>query len=186
VVFLILTGVIGSFIASIIPFISLYLVDARGVEERVAAALLSVIYAAGFFAAPLGGHISDLFGRRRVMIALGIATGPAIAALLIAPYPVAFAALMLGIGVLMFTKMPTAEAHIASEVPLRMRSTVLGIYFFSGMEGSALLTPFLGSIIDQHGFHTAFIGTAVVMAFVAVTCAVGLYLLKRGEAAQFE
>jgi MFS family permease len=178
VFFLILTGLIGATTATLIPFIPLYLVDARGVDERLAAGFISIIYGAGFFAAPLGGWLSDVFGRVRVMIVIGVIAAPVIALVTITPFPLALGALLLFMGVLMFTKMPTAEAHIASEVSERFRTTVLGIYFFSGMEGSAILTPLLGATIDRWGFRVGILGLAGLAAAVAIVCGTTLVALR--------
>ncbi|MBU2234254.1 MAG: MFS transporter, partial [Proteobacteria bacterium] len=49
-----------------------------------------------------------------------------------------------------------SETFIVSKTPPHIRSTVLGIYFFSGMEGGGILTPVLGYLIDRLGFQTAF------------------------------
>ncbi|MFW6223679.1 MAG: MFS transporter [Spirochaetota bacterium] len=177
--FLILTGIISAAVSSTIPFIPLYLVDIRGVDDRLAAGFISVVFGAGLFAAPLGGWLSDVFGRVPVMIGVGILLSPLLALIPLTPFPVVMFVLLLAIGTLMFTRMPTAEAHIAAEVAERHRSTVLGIYFFSGMEGSALLTPLLGSAIDRWGFGAAFSGLGAALAAVVVACGTGLALSRR-------
>ncbi len=182
-VFLVMTGIISASVASTIPFIPLYLVDVRGIDDRLAAGFISVIFGAGFFAAPLGGWLSDVFGRVRVMIAIGLLSAPLLALITVAPFPVVMFILLLAIGTLMFTRMPTAEAHIAAEVSERHRTTVLGIYFFSGMEGSALLTPVLGSAIDRWGFEKALPGLAAALAAVVIVGGIVLVLAYRRRSA---
>lgn len=177
--FLILTGIISATVASTIPFIPLYLVDIRGVDDRLAAGFISVVFGAGLFAAPLGGWLSDVFGRVPVMIGVGALLAPLLALIPVTPFPALMFLLLLAIGTLMFTRMPTAEAHIAAEISERHRSTVLGIYFFSGMEGSAVLTPLLGSAIDRWGFGAAFPGLGVVLAGAVLVCGLGLVLTRR-------
>jgi MFS family permease len=181
--FLILSGVTSAAVASTIPFIPLYLVDIRGVDDRIAAGFISIIFGAGFFAAPLGGWLSDVFGRVRVMVAVGLLSAPLLALIPVTPFPILMFVLLLAIGTLMFTRMPTAEAHIASEVSERHRTTVLGIYFFSGMEGSALLTPLLGSAIDRWGFDSTFSGLGLLLGGLVVVCGVVLVVLYRGQRA---
>jgi MFS family permease len=85
-------------------------------------------------------------------------------------------------GILMFTKMPTAEAYIAHAVPREIRATVLGIYFFTGTEVSALLTPAIGKLIDTSGFRIAFLIVCAAMSAVAVASTVVLAaLVKRSR-----
>ena len=177
--FLILTGILGAGVGSLIPYLPLYLVDGRGVDERVAAGFLSVIFAAGFFAAPLGGLLSDRLGRVKVLVAAGLLTVPVILLLTVMPFPVPFAAALLLLGVFMFVRMPTSEAHIASEVSARNRGTVLGIYFFSGAEGSAVLTPLLGATIDRWGFEIGIAGMGVLVLVASVACGVGMLATAR-------
>jgi MFS family permease len=179
VFFLVLAGMAGASISTVIPFIPLYLADVREIDQRLAASFIAVLYAAGFFAAPMGGWMSDRFGRQRVMIITGLLMGPAIALIVVTPFPAAMAVLLLFLGILMFTKMPTAEAHIASEVGERRRTTVLGIYFFSSMEGSALFTPLLGAAIDRWGFTVGIVGLGAVLMAIAMICGIALVVLDR-------
>ncbi len=177
--FLILTGIMGAGVGSLIPYLPLYLADVRGVDEAVAAGFLSVIFAAGFFAAPLGGLLSDRLGRVRVLVAAGLLTGPAIVALVFAPFAVPFAAGLLALGVLMFVRMPTSEAHITATVEKRNRGTVLGVYFFSGAEGSAVLTPLLGATIDRWGFSAGITGMGALILLAALLCGGAMFAIRR-------
>ena len=104
-------------------------------------------------AAPLGGHLSDRYGQTRIMVLVGIAV--------------------------MFTKMPTAESYIAHSVPPRLRATVLGIYFFSGTEMSALLTPVIGKMVDSFGFRAAYLTIGAGMIIAATTCTMLFAWFKR-------
>ncbi len=58
--------------------------------------------------------------------------------------------------------------------PLRHRSTILGIYYFSAMEGSGVLTPVMGYLIDHFGFYLSF--TMAGAALLAVTLACSIFL----------
>jgi MFS transporter, FSR family, fosmidomycin resistance protein len=184
VFFLIIAGTVGASIATLIPFIPLYLADIRSIDQRLAASFIAVLYAAGFFAAPMGGWLSDRFGRQRVMVITGLLMGPAIALIIVTPFPAAMAGLLLILGILMFTKMPTAEAHIASEISERHRTTVLGVYFFSSMEGSAIFTPLLGAAIDRWGFTVGIVGLGAMLLAVSLICGTTLVVLNRVSMAQ--
>ena len=175
VMVLFLAGFIGAVTASVVAYVPLFLVDSLGVDAKVSAAFLSILYAAGFFAAPLGGFLSDRLGPIRVMIGLALVAGPLFLVTPLIPFGVPFGALLLLIGTVTYVKMPSAEMFIAASVPKRLRGTVLGVYFFSSVEGSALFTPLLGGMIDRWGFQRSFSITGWTVLAVAV--GVGVFFL---------
>jgi FSR family fosmidomycin resistance protein-like MFS transporter len=183
VVYLVLTGLFSAVIASVIAYVPLFLVDTHQVDERLSAAFLSIVFAAGFYAAPLGGFISDRLGRIPVMVSLPIVLAPLFMLMPIVPFGLPFGALLLAVGTLMFARMPTSEAFLAASVPKRLRGTVLGIYFFSGMEGSALLTPLLGSMIDRWGFSRSFTVTGAILLVAGVLAAAFFFVTRRSGGA---
>ena len=179
VVFLVLSGITGAVLASVIPFVPLILVDRFATTPEAASAMLAIVFSAGFWAAPLGGHLSDRVGRVRVMLGVSVLLGPLIALMVVVPNRATMAAVLVAFGAVLFTKMPTAEAYVAQATSKRLRSTVLGIYFFSSAEGSALLTPGLGALIDARGFEEAFFWTAASMLAVVLVCGLLLYGIRR-------
>jgi sugar phosphate permease len=93
------------------------------------------------------------------------------------PYGIGFGAVLLGIGMILMMRMPIAEAFIVSHSPAHLRSTILGIYFFSAIEGGGVLTPVIGYLIDQFGFYTSFTTSAAAMLTVSFIC----FLFLRGS-----
>ena len=93
----------------------------------------------------------------------------------IAPYGAATVVVLVLIGMLMYINTTTAQAYVVDRTPKHRRSTMLGVYFFGTMEGSAMLTPVIGFFIDKWGFYTAFTIAAVAMLAVSLACA---YLLR--------
>jgi MFS family permease len=179
VVFMGLTIFIQAVAFSVMSFITLFMVDHFGVGEETAAVFLSVIYSAGLWASPLGGYLSDRWGRVPVTIASCFITAPLIYLLNVVPfgpYGLAIGALLLTYGVTMYIRMPVAEAYVFGHTPERHRSTVFGIYYFVSMEAGGVLTPFIGSIIDRLGFYYTFTATSISLAVVTVVS----YLFLRG------
>jgi MFS family permease len=85
------------------------------------------------------------------------------------PYGIGFGALLLVFGMILMMRMPIAEAFIVSQSPEHLRSTILGIYFFSVIEGGGVLTPVIGYFIDQFGFYSSFTiygGTVVIATLI--------------------
>jgi MFS family permease len=175
--FIILSAFIPAIIQAIIAFIPLFMIDDFGVSKKTAAAFLAIIYSAGLWAAPLGGSLSDRIGRVRMMLAMSFLLGPVIYMLNHVPFGIGFGALFLVMGIILTIRMPVAEAFIVSYSPLHLRSTILGIYFFSAIEGGGVLTPVIGYLIDQFGFYTSFTVSAAATVVVSFMC----FLFLRGN-----
>ena len=174
--FIILSTFTQAVIFSTIAFIPLFMVDHFGVGKEAAAAFLAIIYSAGLWASPLGGYLSDRIGGIPMILSLCFLSGPLVFLLNLVPYGVGFGALLLAMGVIVIMRMPVSEAYIVGYSPERHRSTILGIYYFSGMEGGGVLTPVLGYLIDRLGFYSGF--TIVGFALAAVTLASSVFLLR--------
>jgi MFS family permease len=176
VAFLILSTFTQAVILSTIAFIPLFMVDHFGVGERTAAVFIAIVYSAGLWAGPLGGYLSDHFGAVPVILAACFTTGPIIYLINLVPYGLGFTAVILTLGMTLTIRSPVSQAYIVDETSERYRSTILGIYFFSGHEGSGVLTPVMGLLIDHLGFSSSF--TIAGVALVGVTLACSVFLLR--------
>lgn len=162
-------------ILSVISFIPLYLVDNFGTGKETAAASIALVYAVGLVAGPMGGYLSDRFGR---VVIIGISCFAAVFAIFslnLAPYGFGMGALLVIIGIIVYLNTTSAQAFIIDNTPIRKRSTMLGIYFFGTMEGNGVLTPAIGYLIDRFGFYTSF--NLVSVSVLAVTLAGFLFFL---------
>lgn len=174
ILFLILSISVGALMHSVRAFIPLYIVDNFGVREEAAAALVSLISFAQMFGGPLGGYLSDRVGSIQVMLIASFLTGPVIYLFSSVPYGLGFGASLILMGLINSTRMPTSEAYLISESPTRRRSTILGIYYFTGREIGGLLTPVMGYLIDRFGFSSSF--NIVSAALAAVTLVSSIFL----------
>ncbi|MGD8763583.1 MAG: MFS transporter [Desulfobacteraceae bacterium] len=170
VAFVVLSAFSAAIITSTIAFIPLFMVDVFGVSKKTAAAFLAIIFSAGLWAAPLGGWLSDRIGRVRMVLTMSFLLGPVIYMLNLVPYGIGFGAVLLLIGMILMMRMPVAEAFIVSHSPTHLRSTILGIYFFSAIEGGGVFTPVVGYLIDQFGFYFSFTIIGIAMVTVSFIC----------------
>ena len=175
VLLIILVSFTAAVIFSTISFIPLFLVDHFGVGKETAVALIALIYSAGLWAAPLSGYLSDRLGRVPMILAACFIAGPVIYLLNLAPYGWGIGALLVTIGMIMYVYSPTAEAYIVGQTSERNRSTILGIYFFSSMEGGGILTPVLGYLIDHLGFYLSFTIAGAALLAVTLVCSIWLW-----------
>jgi len=177
VAFIFLSTFTSAVMTSIISFIPLFMVDQFDVQEKTAAAFIAIIYSTGLWAAPLGGYLSDRMGRVPVILTICFLTGPAVYMVNYVSYGIGFGVLLLVFGAILMVRMPVSEAFIVSEVPERLRSTILGIYFFCSIEGGGVLTPAMGILVDHFGFYSAF--TTAASSVVLVTCVCAFFLRER-------
>lgn len=150
------------FYAAFFAFFTLFLVDAREVPLPVAAALYGVPPLVGLFGAPVGGYLSDRFGRRSVIL-LGMAVlGPAMYALTITPLELIVLPLSV-IGLAAATRQTATEVLVMDSSPPHRRATVLGSYYMLAQELGGFAAPLLGALAGLIGLAAAFSGAALAV-----------------------
>jgi predicted MFS family arabinose efflux permease len=177
--FLLMSVGAGTMLQSVTAYFSLFAVDYLGVSQPTAALLMAITPAVGLFAAPLGGYLSDRLGGIPILIAVSFLTIPLIFILGIVASVTAFIPILIALGLVNSTRMPTSEAYIAGNIPQQRRSTILGLYFFAGSEIAGLMTPVMGILIDHLGFQSSFTIASIIVAAVAVVCSLFLWVNKR-------
>ena len=160
---------------STIAFIPLFLVDHFGTSQETAAASMSLIHSAGLWASPLAGYLSDRWGRVPVILAVCFLAGPVIYLLNLATYGFSIGALLVIVGMVMYSRAPVVQAYIIENTSERNRSTILGFFFFGSIEGSGVLTPAIGYLIDRLGFYYSF---TIASAAIFIMALVGLIFLR--------
>ena len=154
-------------LSAALAFLSLYLVDARGISPPIAAALFGVPQLAGLVGAPLAGTLSDRYGRRVVLL-LGLAiTGPAAYALVSVPNELVFLPL-LALGLSLSVRATTTEVLIVDNTPPARRSTVLGTYYLVNQPVGGIAAPIFGAVAGGIGLDAAFSGLAIAFIVLSV------------------
>ncbi len=178
-IFIFLSTLTGAVIFSTVSFIPLYLVDRFAFSKANAGAWFAFLYSAGLWVGPIGGHLSDRWGRIPVLLTVCLLAGPILYLFQLAPGPGTIIFLLLLIGIVIYVRMPVSESYIIKKTSPRSRSTILGIYFFSSMEGGGVLTPVMGHLIDHYGFAVSF--TIAGSILVAMTLVCGYFLLGSSD-----
>jgi len=173
--FFIMSVATGTMIQSVVAYLSLYAVDQLDVAVAMAGILVAVTPAVGLFAAPLGGYLSDRIGSVPVLLAVSSLAVPLIYLLGVVPNILALIAVIIVIGILIYTREPVSEAYIIGHAPEHRRSTILGVYFFASQEVSGLLTPVVGILIDRVGFSSSFTLASITLAVIAAVCIVFIW-----------
>jgi len=179
--FMVLSVFTGSILMSFGGFISIFTIDSFGIAEEAGARFFSLFFSAGLWASTLGGHLSDRFGKTRILLLCCFFSGPLIYLLSIVPYGggISIGALILTLGALMYFIMPTTESYLVQYSPARHRSAILGAYYFLCVETGGLWAPFIGRLFDQYGFDFTF--TALGGAILTVTIICFMFLRGRRD-----
>ena len=162
-------------LSSATAFLTLYLVDARGIPPALAAALFGVPQLAGLFAAPLSGILSDRFGRPAVLMTSLILSGPAIWLLTNVSVELVVVALLF-VGVTQSFRATATEVLIIDSTPVNRRSTVLGTYYLVNQPVGGIAAPVFGAVSDVIGIGPAFGWLALVFIGFSVVAIVAAAL----------
>jgi ACS family hexuronate transporter-like MFS transporter len=176
--FMIISVVTGTVVQSVSAYLSLYATDVLLLSDVTAGMLMSITPGVGLFAAPIGGYFGDRFGGMKVIMIVSFLSIPLMYLMGIAPNVGVLVVLMIAMGLIMNTRMPTSESYITSNVPEKKRATIMGIYYFSGTGISAPLSPVVGNLIDRIGFPRTFGYAAAATAVIAVICSLFLWRNK--------
>ena len=163
-------------IASMMAFLALYLVDARGLSPALAATAFGFTQLVGVVGAPLGGWLSDRLGRKTpILISLAV-IGPSVYLLTLIPNDLLV--IPLTIFGLAFSMRGTAtEVLVMDSAPPARRGAVLGAYYLAAQPIGGIATPIFGIIAGAVGISAAFSGIGlflVAMSILAVVIGRGL------------
>lgn len=162
-------------IFSVTSYIPLFAVDNLQASEQTGALLFSFYQFAGLWSGPVGGYLSDRFGKVLVMLTVSFIAGPTLYLLSLASLGWGIWLILLILGTCMYMALPVTEAYIIAHAPERHRSTVLGIYYFASRGGGGLTVLMAGYLADSFSFATSFTVAGGVVLGIAIVCAAFLW-----------
>jgi MFS family permease len=158
----------GTFIE---PFFVLYLTGPRHVSVRTAGLVLAVWGVGSLLSQPLGGYLTDRFGRRTTLAASLAATAAALFALSFARELALIGALVLVLGTVADMYRPASTAAIADLVPDADRTRAYALQFWAVNLGFSVASVSAGLLL-HFGFGVLFVLDAIT------TLAFGLLALS--------
>ncbi|HOC91845.1 MAG TPA: MFS transporter [bacterium] len=141
------------------------------VRSGLAGGLISAL---GFISQPLGGWLSDRFGRKHLMAGFLFLTAIFLVAIPYSGEKFLFPAILL-YGFTYSATVPIIDALIADRTPSRIRGGVLGIFMASGIGISAFSPRVMGNIIDTH--NAAFSGFSLSFTILAGCVLVSMIIM---------
>ena len=140
-----------------------YFTYGRGVENILEASLLfASIKAAGLFSAPICGKLSDIYDRRKVLIALVIVESVSLYGITATPTMLLIVPCLI-FGFAAFGLLAVGEALLADITPAEHRNTVFGLNYTISFSSAPILSAGLGIIADRYSFDLGFILLSLLM-----------------------
>jgi MFS family permease len=134
----------------------------RGIQIVEASFLFSMLKVAGLFSAPVCGKLSDIFGRKKVLITLVAIESVSLYAITISPnLLLAFPCIVFGFA--SFGLLAVGEALLADVTPEKHRATVFGLNVTVNFSPSIFLIPMFIGLVPSFGFNFVFILLSAIM-----------------------
>ena len=168
---------------TILVSLPLYLSDLRGSSDQLISLVLFAMSAAMIVTSPLGGRLSDAWGRRPLVLAgSGVLLVAAIALAAVLDDPpltlIVLPLLLVGLG-MGITGAPRSSAALEAWPPERAGSvsgTFSMMRYVGSVTGAALIAGLLGSDPDEAGFRLLF---AIMIGFAAANVLASSWLRDR-------
>ncbi len=180
VIYIILTAFTHAATMSVIAFIPLFLSDHFNVSKEISGTMVALYYSSGLWASFVGGLISDRFGKLPVTIATCLFGALCVLLLYVVSIIWVIGIILVLIGIFNYMRSVISEVYILEQTFEKHRSTVLGIFYLGSTEGSGLLTPIVGLLIDKFGFNVSY----VVVGFSILTATIVCTFLMRERQAK--
>ncbi|MDT9693323.1 MFS transporter [Streptomyces sp. P9(2023)] len=153
--------------AFVLTFLSLYLTQELGHSAWFAGLVLALHGLGGVAGSPLGGTLTDKWGRRPTMVTMHLVTACCAAALAVVTTAWGVAAVVLLMGVSMQAVRPSIQATITDMVPEHDRRRAFALNYWALNLGFAV-AAFGGGAAIFLGYRTLFVVEAVAVALCAL------------------
>jgi sugar phosphate permease len=140
----------------LLTFLPVYLAYELDYSPFVVGACMTLMQVAGFVAGPIGGHLSDRMGRRRVVASSMTLSAVVIAGMALAGTSVLFVVFIALVGFFLYAMRPVVQAWAIESTPKHLAGTGVGLQFGIQAIGASIAPAIFGMIADAHGSFAAF------------------------------
>ncbi len=147
----------------LLTFLPLYLANELGYNLFIVGVCMAIIQIAGFAASPVAGHLSDKWGRRKVVMSSMLLTGVTIAGMVLAGNSVWFVVFVALVGSFLYAMRSVLQAWAIECTPRHLAGTGVGLQFGITAIGGGIAPSLFGMIADARGLQVAFYGLAVTI-----------------------
>ncbi len=147
----------------LLTFLPLYLAYELGYNPFLVGVCMAVLQIAGFAASPVAGHLSDKWGRRRVVMWSMLLTGVTILGMVLAGRSMWFVFFVALVGSFLYAMRSVLQAWAVESTPKHLAGTGVGLQFGITAIGGGIAPSLFGMIADAHGLQAAFYGLAITI-----------------------
>ena len=149
----------------LLTFLPVYLAYELDYSPFLVGVCMSAMQVAGFAASPIGGHLSDKMGRKRVVMASMALTGVMIAFMALAGKSVTFVLFIALVGFFLYAMRPVLQAWAVEATPRELAGSGVGLQFGIQHIGASIAPALFGVIADAYDIYTAFYFLAGTILF---------------------
>ncbi|MBV6451332.1 MAG: Multidrug resistance protein MdtH [Anaerolineales bacterium] len=165
----------------VIPFLTLYLTDQRGISVSQAAFMVSLFGAGSFLSQLIGGELTDRLGRRPVMLLSFLVTPIFMISLGLANDVALIALLTFIVGFFTDLYRPAVGAAIADLVPPESRTRAYGYNYWAINLGAAV-APLLAGLVAGYSYLILFAADALTTLVFGLIVLFGIRETRPAEA----
>lgn len=154
--------------AGLLTFLPVYLAYELGYSTLMVGVCMTVIQVAGFIAGPIGGHLSDKMGRRRVVMSSMLLSGVMVVGMVLAGKSPLFVVFIALVGFFLYAMRAVLHAWALEVTPKNLAGSAVGVQFGVTSLGAAVSPVVFGLIADATSLHTGFYFLAGTILFANV------------------
>ena len=124
-----------------------------------------MLQVAGFIAAPIGGHLSDKWGRKQVIMSSMLLSGAMILGMAFAGKSMWFVVFVALIGFFLYAMRAVLQAWAIESVPKNLAGAGVGLQFGFTHLGAAVSPAIFGMIADKFDIYRGFYFLAGIIVF---------------------
>jgi MFS family permease len=140
----------------LLVFLPVYLAYEQGYSPIAVGVCMTVMQVAGLIAGPIGGHLSDTMGRKKVIMSSMLLSGITIIGMVLAGQSFAFIIFVALVGFFMYAMRPVMQAWAVENTPKRLAGTGVGLQFTILAIGGSIAPATFGLIADTWNVYAAF------------------------------
>jgi MFS family permease len=149
----------------LLTFLPVYLAYELDYSPFIVGVCMSAMQVAGFAASPIGGHLSDKMGRKRIVMASMVLTCVMIVFMALAGKSVTFVLFIALVGFFLYAMRPVLQAWAVEATPRELAGSGVGLQFGIQHIGASIAPALFGMIADAYDIYTAFYFLAGTILF---------------------